>query len=1327
MAELKLKDFVDESEVQKLIELDNTIEHVKATYVSAAKELAKGLKINVDGIEDLEKLTTLYNTQIKKTSEANTQLIDAGKKQEEIVHKVADAISKNTTELEKENTKKTEAYQVDKRALDIAKDILGSRGQNLEQLIKLESELKSISEAQKKLNEAEKNGDITGGALLKKREALVERERTLKAAKSELNTVLTREEKLLQAAVGSYDEMSHSLELMKRAYKQMNETEKSSTNGKVLASEIQKADKQLKEISASMGEFQRNVGNYTGALNNEYAPAIKNALGLNNTFADSLLKLSETGEDGGGFFDNLSTKTKAFGNTLLTLLKNPVFLSIAGIAAAGAAFKFWYDYNKGLVEASRLTTQFTGLHGDEMKHYRNEVQTVADTFEVDFKETLIATNAVSKQFGISASDSLKLIKDGFIAGANANGEFLENLKEYPAYFKEAGLSASQFIAITTQANKAGLYSDKGIDVIKEGNLRIREMTNATATALDGIGISSKKVLEDLRNGNITTFDVMKKVSEKLDELPDSCSAVGTAIADIFGGPGEDAGLQYIRTLKDIDTELDNVKRRTGEFAEVQEELLASQTELSNAVSDMFDATGGGFETLIAKAKIFANDALKDILNYLNQITSSAEALGAQRLNKAEQQGKEAARTDKEWQENAIAGIKRMAEKYKQQGMEENAAYKKAKEEHLAIMKRALAIEEDETSSYVKQNKGFNEELKNSSFWRQGIGLDRTNAQIEKDINSTFDLIEFRTASLASQKEKINILSDFSFEPTSGKSTGKTTDELKREEDERKKIAEEAKKILVIRRDLEDSKIELMDDGLDKELAKIKQDYLKRIDAITGNSNAEKAIKLNLQKQMQNELQQYEQEYAKQVELKGIENKLSIVKKGTEEELNLNLKQLDIQREAEIDAAEKTGEDVFLIDAKYAKKKQELYEKHASDQISLIAENAAHEQQIRDTEYAIEMLALKKKLATKQITQQQFAEEEYKLKIDYARKTAEATIDALEMELAVDKNISEKDRIKIAEELQKVRANLAKQEAEFEIDAIKGVTKADDDAKKKRLKNLKQWLQTASQAVGAIGDLVSTLYDGQIEKIEEEQDANDEKYEKDTERVQNLIDNGVISEEEGEARKRAAKAQTEAKNAELEKKKQEMEHKQAVWNKGVQVAQTGIATARGIMEAWQMGPAGAVFAAIVAAMGAIQIATILATPIPSYAEGTKDSTGHRGGTALVGDAGKREVVMYAGKAWITPNTPTLVDLPRGAHVFPDVDSMDFPDWSIGERGSTVLSANLGVDPSGKPIIINDYRDLKSEMQGMRQDFRKMAKQVHMDAYERDFRNYIQRRL
>ena len=530
----------------------------------------------------------------------------------------------------------------------------------------------------------------------------------------------------------------------------------------------------------------------------------------------------------------------------------------------------------------------------------------------------------------------------------------------------------------------------------------------------------------------------------------------------------------------------------------------------------------------------------------------------------------------------------------------------------------------------------------------------------------------------------------------------------------------------IRHDLEDSKIELMDEGLEKELAKIRQGYIKKIDAITGNSNAEKIIRLNLEKQMQNELQKYEQEYVKQFELKNIENKLIAVEKGSKEELDLKLQQLELQRESEIDAAEQTGEDVFLIDEKYAKKKQGIYEKYASDQVALIAENAAHEQKIRDEEHIMDMLALKKRLATKQITQEEYAQEEYKLRLDYARKTTEAAIDALEQELKVN-NISAKDSARISEQLQKLKVDLAKEEAEAKIASIESVTKADEKAQKERIKNLQKWLQTASQAIGDISSLINAVYDGQIDKIEEEQDINDEKYEKDVERYERQAEQGAISEEEAEARKRAAKAATEAKNEELEKKKQEIAHKQAVWEKAVQVAQTGIATARGIMEALAMFPPNPVMAAMISAMGAVQVATILATPIPSYAEGTKDGS-HPGGKALVGDAGKREVVMYSGKAWITPDTPTLVDLPKGAQVFPDVHSIDLPDWDLPEWDIPAFPHTfVGMDSSGQPVIFNDYSDLKHEVKGLRQELHNIGKQQHKDACARDYRYYILSRL
>lgn len=258
------------------------------------------------------------------------------------------------------------------------------------------------------------------------------------------------------------------------------------------------------------------------------------------------------------------------------------------ISSISSAFSSLSEKMKGLQQENILTTQLTGKTGEEMLKLRNSVKATADHFGTDFTETMQAVNALAKGFGITTEEAMKLMQDGFVSGANANGEFVDTLKEYPRYFKEAGLSAEEFIAITTNAAQQGIYSDKGVDVIKEGNLRIREMTKATAEALQGIGISAEKVQADLQSGSLTTFDVMQLVAGKLNELPANSAAVGAAIADIFGGPGEDAGLEYIKTLSTIQLNMDAVKVAAGSTAEQQERQIRIQENLKNSLSGLID-------------------------------------------------------------------------------------------------------------------------------------------------------------------------------------------------------------------------------------------------------------------------------------------------------------------------------------------------------------------------------------------------------------------------------------------------------------------------------------------------------------------------------------------------------------------------------------------------------------------------------------------------------------------------------------------------------------------------------------------------------------------
>ena len=84
MGDIQISDLIKEGEIESIKELDATIERVKATYANAAKELAKGLKVNVEVSGDLDKLNTLYITQAKTATSASHELSDALKKQSEI-------------------------------------------------------------------------------------------------------------------------------------------------------------------------------------------------------------------------------------------------------------------------------------------------------------------------------------------------------------------------------------------------------------------------------------------------------------------------------------------------------------------------------------------------------------------------------------------------------------------------------------------------------------------------------------------------------------------------------------------------------------------------------------------------------------------------------------------------------------------------------------------------------------------------------------------------------------------------------------------------------------------------------------------------------------------------------------------------------------------------------------------------------------------------------------------------------------------------------------------------------------------------------------------
>lgn len=481
-------------------------------------------------------------------------------------------------------------------------------------IIRYKEKIDQLKQSIKDLQQQEKDKTITTNEMKLQTEAI---NATIKEYQYNVRTL----QKEIQNNVRTENEQEGSLKQLRaqlsnatKKYDEMAKAEREGAKGQALQKHINDITQELKLAEEQTQRYYRNVGNYYNSML-DLAEDLQHVvpMGGGGGVGEGISSFANTVVDLGKNVKGIIPNVKAFGSTLIGLATNPVFLGLAGVVGAGVAFKWWYDYNKGLMEATRLTQQFTGLTGNEMKSVRNEVLAVSDTFGLDFTETMQSANTMSKAFGISVSESLKIMQDGLVSGANANGEFLDTIKEYPRYFKEAGLSAEEMVAISTQATKEGIFSDKGVDTIKEGNLRLREMTTATAAALDGIGISSKQVQKDLQDGSKTTFQVMQEVANKLKELPQSSAAVGSAIANIFGGPGEDAGLAYIEMLGDVELNMDKVKAKSGDIAKAQEDELNATKELQNAMASLFDYTGGGFETMKAQLSTIAKKSLTAVI------------------------------------------------------------------------------------------------------------------------------------------------------------------------------------------------------------------------------------------------------------------------------------------------------------------------------------------------------------------------------------------------------------------------------------------------------------------------------------------------------------------------------------------------------------------------------------------------------------------------------------------------------------------------------------------------------------------------------------------
>lgn len=285
--------------------------------------------------------------------------------------------------------------------------------------------------------------------------------------------------------------------------------------------------------------------------------------------------------------------------------------------------------------------------------------------------------------------------------------------------------------------------------------------------------------------------------------------------------------------------------------------------------------------------------------------------------------------------------------------------------------------------------------------------------------------------------------------------------------------------------------------------------------------------------------------------------------------------------------------------------------------------------------------------------------------------------------------------KIAEDGYKRFAKLEEARTKKNDEESKKRRKADEEeaeARKKLQLQLANEIATLAFTVAASGiEREKNQIQGQIDLLEE-------KKKKDIEVANQTITN---------AQDRAAaistiEARAAAQKEELQRRQRELDVKKAQFDRAQTIARIVQETAQNIVKYF-----GTPLALLAGAIGAVQIATVLAQPIPKYKHGKKAGDNYEG-PAIVGDGGKKEAIIREdGKVEITSDRPQLTYVKSRDVVLPDANQLiDY-----------VLAGNMGGRLAAHPGV-TDNSDLKAIRQGLDkvEAAIKSKKELHLNAGE-----------
>lgn len=400
--------------------------------------------------------------------------------------------------------------------------------------------LEEVNAEEKKLRETIKESGKSTDEQRKRLAAIKAAQDEYKSAIRDLNKEVQNNIKHEKEQDGSLRSLRAQLSNATKDFDSLSKAEREGAKGKALAKHINELTDELKEAEAETQRFYRNVGNYE--------ESIKKAIAANVPFIGQIQSMIDVSGGASKAIKSLGSAVVNLSKTLLTLLANPVFAVLAGLAAIIMAIKTAINSSE---EATNRWNVVLAPLGRAMDFLMNLLQKA-----VGYLLSFVEAGMKMYDWAMKLAEKLPIVGDKIKKINKANEEAIQLAKEKAD--------------IEKQARENEVLNAKDALRVAELRKEAKDRENATAEERLAAIKEANKLEEQAAKRNVELaerrYNALKLESERAENNAETNAELARLEADMYNARRE----YFSKTMELLEQE--NTVR--GEIAAKAKEAAA---------------------------------------------------------------------------------------------------------------------------------------------------------------------------------------------------------------------------------------------------------------------------------------------------------------------------------------------------------------------------------------------------------------------------------------------------------------------------------------------------------------------------------------------------------------------------------------------------------------------------------------------------------------------------------------------------------------------------------------------------------------------------------